>query len=73
MEGSTAEHNFGSRKRFGAFEFDPQARELTKHGLRLKLQEQPAQILSALLEQAGQIVGRETDVADRCRGAGGGL
>jgi len=26
----------GSRKRFGVFEFDPQTRELTKHGVRLK-------------------------------------
>lgn len=59
MEGSTAEHNVGSRKRFGVFEFDPQARELTKHGARLKVQEQPIQILAALLEQAGQIVSRE--------------
>src|SRR5450755_1122277 len=48
-----------SRKRFGVFEFDPQARELTKHGVRLKVQEQPIQILEALLEQAGQIVPRE--------------
>jgi DNA-binding winged helix-turn-helix (wHTH) protein/Tol biopolymer transport system component len=59
MEGSTVEHNAGSRKRFGVFEFDPQARELTKHGVRLKLQEQPIQILAALLEHAGQIVPRE--------------
>jgi DNA-binding winged helix-turn-helix (wHTH) protein len=49
----------GSRKRFGVFEFDPQTRELTKHGVRLKMQEQPIQILAALLEQAGQIVPRE--------------
>ena len=59
MEGSTAEHNVGKKKRFGVFEFDPQARELTKHGVRLKVQEQPIQILAALLEEAGQIVSRE--------------
>src|SRR5450759_1219338 len=59
MEGSTAEHNVGTKKRFGVFEFNPQARELTKHGVRLKVQEQPIQILAALLEQAGQIVSRE--------------
>ena len=41
------------------FEYDPQARELTKHGVRFKLQGQPIQILAALLEQAGQIVPRE--------------
>src|SRR5450755_2566094 len=48
-----------SKKRFGVFEFDLQARELNKHGVRLKVQEQPIQILAALLEQAGQIVSRE--------------
>jgi DNA-binding winged helix-turn-helix (wHTH) protein/Tol biopolymer transport system component len=41
------------------FEFNTQARELTKHGVRLKVQDQPMQILAALLEQAGQIVPRE--------------
>ena len=48
-----------AKKRFGVFEFDLQARELTKHGVRLKVQEQPIQILAALLEHAGQIVSRE--------------
>src|SRR5207253_2206029 len=43
----------------GVFEFNTQARELTKHGVRLKVQEQPMQVLAALLEQAGQIVPRE--------------
>ena len=57
--GLTAESNLGSRKRFGVFKFDPQARELAKHGVRLKVQEQPILILAALLEQAGQIVSRE--------------
>ena len=47
------------KKRFGVFEFDPQARELRKHGVRLKVQEPPIQILALLLEQAGQIVPRE--------------
>ncbi|HSU67198.1 MAG TPA: winged helix-turn-helix domain-containing protein [Tepidisphaeraceae bacterium] len=59
MEGSAADHTVGSRKRFGVFEFDPAARELTKHGVRLKVQEQPIQILALLLEHAGQIVPRE--------------
>ncbi len=45
--------------RFGAFEFDPFARELKKHGVRLKVQEQPLQILVALLEHAGETVPRE--------------
>jgi len=59
MQRSTAEQNAGPKRRFGVFEYDPQARELTKHGVRLKLQEQPVQILAALLAQAGQIVPRE--------------
>ena len=59
MDRSTTEQNPGPKKRFGVFEYDPQARELTKHGVRLRLQEQPVQILAALLEQAGQIVPRE--------------
>jgi DNA-binding winged helix-turn-helix (wHTH) protein/Tol biopolymer transport system component len=48
-----------TKKRFGVFEFDLQARELTKHGVRVKVQEQPVRMLAALLEQAGQIVSRE--------------
>jgi DNA-binding winged helix-turn-helix (wHTH) protein len=59
MQPSTPGGNPGAKSRFGVFEFDPQVRELTKHGVRLKLQEQPIQILAALLEQAGQIVPRE--------------
>jgi TolB-like protein len=35
------------------------ARELRKHGLRIKLQEQPFQILQALLERPGEIVTRD--------------
>src|SRR4051794_36604930 len=50
-----------SRKtvRFGDFEVDLGAGELRKHGLRLRLQEQPFQILTALLERPGQVVTRE--------------
>jgi Tol biopolymer transport system component/DNA-binding winged helix-turn-helix (wHTH) protein len=44
---------------FGLFELDLQARELRKSGIRIKLQEQPFQILSMLLERQGQIVTRE--------------
>jgi Tol biopolymer transport system component/DNA-binding winged helix-turn-helix (wHTH) protein len=45
--------------RFGAFELDLQAGELRKHGLKIKLQDQPFQILVMLLEQPGQVVTRE--------------
>jgi DNA-binding winged helix-turn-helix (wHTH) protein/Tol biopolymer transport system component len=54
-----SEGDSGSKKRFGVFEFDPLARELTKHGVSLKVQEQPIQILIALLDQPGRIVTRE--------------
>ena len=41
------------RLRFGVFELDLRAGELRKHGLRVRLQEQPFQILAMLLEQPG--------------------
>jgi Tol biopolymer transport system component/DNA-binding winged helix-turn-helix (wHTH) protein len=45
--------------RFGLFELDPRAGELRKSGIRIKLQEQPLQILLMLLEHPGEIVTRE--------------
>jgi Tol biopolymer transport system component/DNA-binding winged helix-turn-helix (wHTH) protein len=45
--------------RFGVFELDLRAGELRKHGLKIKLQDQPFQILVMLLEQPGQVVTRE--------------
>src|SRR5882762_8255935 len=45
--------------RCGAFEIDLRAFELRKHGLRLKLAEQPFQILALLLERPGEVVTRE--------------
>ena len=45
--------------RFGAFEADLEAAELRKHGLRLKLPEQPFQILGMLLERPGEIISRD--------------
>jgi DNA-binding winged helix-turn-helix (wHTH) protein len=48
-----------SKARFGVFEFDRQDRQLTKAGIPVRLQEQPAQVLAALIEHAGQIVSRE--------------
>lgn len=44
---------------FGVFEADLKAAELRKHGIRIKLQEQPFQILSLLLEHPGEVVTRE--------------
>jgi Tol biopolymer transport system component/DNA-binding winged helix-turn-helix (wHTH) protein len=52
----------GSTKRtvrFGVFEVDLCNGELRKHGVRLRLQEQPFKVLAALLEQPGEVVSRE--------------
>ena len=45
--------------RFGIFEVDLLAGELRKNGIRLRLQEQPFQILALLLERSGDVVTRE--------------
>ncbi|SPF38274.1 putative Transcriptional regulatory protein-like protein [Candidatus Sulfopaludibacter sp. SbA4] len=45
--------------RFGVFELDARGGELRKHGIRIKLQDQPRQILMLLLERAGEVVTRE--------------
>ena len=45
--------------RFGVFELDLRAGELRKHGLRIRLQEQPFLVLATLLEHPGEVVTRE--------------
>ncbi len=45
--------------RFGIFEVDLQAGELRKQGFKIKLQEQPFQVLVMLLERPGEVVTRE--------------
>ncbi len=45
--------------RFGVFEIDAASGQLRKHGIRIRLQEQPFQVLLALVERAGQVVTRE--------------
>ena len=45
--------------RFAAFEVDLRTGELRKHGMRIKLQDQPFQILAMLLERPGELVTRE--------------
>src|SRR5206468_1710712 len=42
-----------------AFEVDVEERELRRSGLRVKIQEQPFQILLLLLERPGSVLGRE--------------
>ena len=45
--------------RFHVFEVDTVTGELRKHGLRIKLQEQPFQVLCLLLARPGELVTRE--------------
>ena len=45
--------------RFGPFELDRRSGELRKGGCLIKLQEQPFQLLLALLERPGEVVLRE--------------
>jgi TolB-like protein/DNA-binding winged helix-turn-helix (wHTH) protein/Flp pilus assembly protein TadD len=47
------------RFRFGVFEADVRTGELTRRGQRLRLQEQPFQLLAMLLERPGELVTRE--------------
>src|SRR5713226_4037357 len=47
------------RLRFGLYELNLSARELCKHGIRLKLRGQPFEILTLLLEKPGEIVTRD--------------
>jgi len=44
---------------FGVFEVDPRAGELRKQGVKIKLQDQPFQLLQVLLERPGEVVTRE--------------
>jgi TolB-like protein/DNA-binding winged helix-turn-helix (wHTH) protein len=45
--------------RFGIFEADLEAGEICKQGRKIHLQEQPFQVLAALLERPGQVVTRD--------------
>ena len=46
-------------RRFGPFEIDCRSGELRKHGLKIRLAEQPFRILVLLLDRRGEIVTRE--------------
>src|SRR6266581_3964775 len=52
-------HHLAGRLRFGVFEVDLRAGELRKHGLKIKIQEQPFQVLAMLVDHAGEVVTRE--------------
>ena len=45
--------------RFGIFEVDPRSGELRRNGAKVRLQEQPLQILLTLLGRPGQLVTRD--------------
>lgn len=46
-------------RRFATFEVDLRARELRKGGIRIRLQDQPFQILVMMLERPGDVVSRD--------------
>ncbi len=54
---STANEN--TTHRFGVFTVDTRAGELCRRGRKVKLQQQPLQVLVALVERAGEVVTRE--------------
>jgi DNA-binding winged helix-turn-helix (wHTH) protein/TolB-like protein len=56
------------RFRFGLFEFDTASHELRRAGVIVRLQSQPAQVLSCLIAHAGQAVSRE-DLCEAVWGA----
>jgi DNA-binding winged helix-turn-helix (wHTH) protein/TolB-like protein len=56
------------RFRFGLFEFDTASRELRRDGMLVRIQSQPAQVLSCLITHAGGVVSRE----DLCEAVWGG-
>jgi cholera toxin transcriptional activator len=45
--------------RFGVFEADPRSGELRRNGAKVRIQEQPFQILLMLVERPGEVVSRE--------------
>ncbi len=52
-------NNHGLVISFGIFEVDMHAGELRRSGMRVRLQEQPFQVLKMLLERPGEVVTRE--------------
>jgi eukaryotic-like serine/threonine-protein kinase len=45
--------------RFGAFELQSETGQLSKHGVRIKVQTKPVQVLEALLDRPGELITRE--------------
>src|SRR5438046_1653049 len=44
---------------FGPYSFDEASRELRKHGIRVRLNGQPLQILATLIRQPGRVITRD--------------
>lgn len=55
----TSRAQSSNRYRFESFEVDLSSGEVWKHGTRVRLQDQPFQVLRVLLERPGEIVTRE--------------
>src|SRR5262245_6991987 len=55
----THSHSSRSAYRFGRFELDLRAHELRKDGIRLRMQDQPFEVLSMLLERPGELLTRD--------------
>jgi Tol biopolymer transport system component/DNA-binding winged helix-turn-helix (wHTH) protein len=58
-ESETQSGSTARTRRFGVFELDLRAGELRRNGIKVKLQEQPFQVLAQLLETPGDVVTRE--------------
>lgn len=47
------------KAQFGPFEYEQASGELRKHGIRIRLQGQPLQILAALIEEPDRVISRD--------------
>jgi len=57
--GTPVGNDMSPTRRFGAFELDLREGELRRNGMKVKLQDQPFQVLAELVERPGQVVTRE--------------
>src|SRR5215469_7667770 len=57
--GLTSELEPAESYRFGAFELNLRQCELRKHGIRMRLQDQPLKVLVMLLAHPGDVVSRD--------------
>src|SRR5258706_15164603 len=58
-EGVSDTSNVSGAVRFGPFELNSRSGELHKHGIRIRLHQQPCRILMMLLKHPGEVVLRE--------------